>query len=82
MITAPAWQWMGEMDTDGPRTQRTLTDREISKFLSLVLRHDPGRIDISPDPQGWVEIALLIRQARRHGRSFDLADPAARGARQ
>ncbi|POF63513.1 RNA 2'-phosphotransferase [Novacetimonas maltaceti] len=63
---------MDDMDTHGPRTQRPLTDREIGRFLSLVLRHDPGRIDIRLDPQGWVDTTTLIRQARRHGRTFDL----------
>ncbi|WP_075595936.1 RNA 2'-phosphotransferase [Novacetimonas hansenii] len=60
------------MKTDAPRTRRPLTDREISKFLSLVLRHAPERIAISLDPQGWVETTILIRQARRHGQTFDL----------
>ncbi|CUW46435.1 RNA 2'-phosphotransferase [Novacetimonas hansenii] len=60
------------MKTDAPRTRRPLTDREISKFLSLVLRHAPERIAISLDPQEWVETTILIRQARRHGQTLDL----------
>lgn len=37
-----------------------------SKFLSLVLRHDPGRIGIELDAQGWVAIDTLLRQCAAH----------------
>jgi putative RNA 2'-phosphotransferase len=43
----------------------------ISKFLSLVLRHDPGKIGLTLDGQGWAEVDELIACAGRHGRRLD-----------
>lgn len=40
----------------------------VSKFLSLVLRHEPGLIGLSLSPQGWVPIAELLLQAAAHGK--------------
>jgi putative RNA 2'-phosphotransferase len=34
--------------------------KEQSKFLSLVLRHDPGKIGITLDPQGWVPVQEFL----------------------
>jgi putative RNA 2'-phosphotransferase len=48
-------------------------DRELisaSKFLSLVLRHQPETIGISLDDQGWVEIDELLANANRSGRKL------------
>lgn len=39
----------------------------ISKFLSLVLRHDPGRIGITLDDAGWTDVAALIAACTAHG---------------
>ncbi|MCU0829615.1 MAG: RNA 2'-phosphotransferase [Tabrizicola sp.] len=36
------------------------TDKDISRFLSLVLRHEPGKIGIVLDNQGWVAIDTLL----------------------
>lgn len=41
---------------------------QISKFLSLVLRHDPQRIGIELDAAGWTDIAILQAQAAQAGR--------------
>ena len=35
-------------------------DRERSKFLSLVLRHEPQKIGLTLDPQGWVAVETLL----------------------
>jgi putative RNA 2'-phosphotransferase len=50
-------------------TRQTVTHDAIrvSKFLSLVLRHEPERIGLVLDPQGWADIAELIVKARAHG---------------
>lgn len=45
----------------------------LSKFLSLILRHQPDEIGVALDPGGWVEIEELIRQAKRHGVDLDRA---------
>ena len=34
---------------------------KISKYLSRHLRHDPGRIGIELDEQGWVEVDTLLK---------------------
>ena len=38
-----------------------------SKFLSLVLRHDPARIGITLDDAGWTEVATLLAASAAHG---------------
>jgi len=37
-----------------------------SKFLALVLRHDPGRIGLRLDDAGWADIEELIARAAGH----------------
>lgn len=49
-------------------------DRRTSKLLSLVLRHDPGRIGISLDPAGWVPIEQLLDGLCAHGRRLTRPD--------
>jgi putative RNA 2'-phosphotransferase len=46
-----------------------ITEKEntrISKFLSLVLRHQPDAIHIQLDEQGWTDVDVLIRQLNHH----------------
>ncbi len=38
-----------------------------SQFLSLVLRHQPEKISLSLDKQGWADVAELIRLANQAG---------------
>jgi len=38
-----------------------------SKFLSLVLRHDPARIGITLDDAGWTDVAALLAATAAHG---------------
>lgn len=33
---------------------------QYSKFLSLVLRHDPGKVEIELDEAGWVDVDILL----------------------
>ncbi|MGI4885475.1 MAG: RNA 2'-phosphotransferase [Janthinobacterium lividum] len=39
----------------------------ISKFLSLVLRHEPAQIGIVLNEQGWTDVAALLTQLGAHG---------------
>jgi putative RNA 2'-phosphotransferase len=39
---------------------------KVSKYLARHLRHDPGRLGITLDRQGWVEIEELLRACARH----------------
>lgn len=43
----------------------------ISKFLSLVLRHQPETIGIQLDRNGWTDIKELIEKANDNGIKFD-----------
>jgi putative RNA 2'-phosphotransferase len=55
---------------DGERTNICMTEKETiktSKFLSLILRHEPARVGLVPDPAGWVDVAELLRVVNQHG---------------
>ncbi|MFI1200979.1 RNA 2'-phosphotransferase [Streptomyces sp. BHT-5-2] len=49
----------------------------ISKYLAKHLRHEPERIGIVLDAQGWVPVTELIDAAARHGFPFSRAELAA-----
>lgn len=38
----------------------TFDDIRASKFMSLVLRHAPAEIGITPDSSGWVDVDVLV----------------------
>lgn len=40
--------------------------RQRSKFLSLVLRHQPASIGIQLDREGWTDVTLLLHQMSKH----------------
>lgn len=48
-----------------------MRDIDISRFLSLVLRHKPETIGIELDPQGWVDVGILIQKINEHGMQLD-----------
>ncbi len=41
-----------------------------SKFLSLVLRHNPSAAGITLDDSGWVEVDVLVKAVQRTHRNF------------
>lgn len=41
-----------------------------SKFLSLVLRHEPEKVGLTLDPQGWVGVDELLRAFAARGRGL------------
>lgn len=45
-----------------------------SKFLSLVLRHEPQKIGLQLDARGWADIADLLQRMAEHGHALDRAD--------
>src|SRR5579859_6897056 len=53
-----------------------MSDIGLSKFLSLVLRHEPQRIGIALDEHGWTDVAELLGAAARHGVSMSRDDLA------
>jgi putative RNA 2'-phosphotransferase len=52
-----------------------VTEKDIirtSKFLSLVLRHEPERVGLKLDHAGWVNVDELLATLNRHGVSLTL----------
>lgn len=45
--------------------------KEISKFLSLVLRHNPDKIKLKLDAQGWADVSELIEKSNKHKFRFN-----------
>ncbi|MCB9230708.1 MAG: RNA 2'-phosphotransferase [Bacteroidia bacterium] len=41
--------------------------KRISKFLSLVLRHDPAKIGLELDPSGWTSVDTLLKKMSASG---------------
>ena len=44
---------------------------QTSKFLSYVLRHNPGALGLDLAPGGWADVDTLLDRARADGRSID-----------
>jgi putative RNA 2'-phosphotransferase len=44
-----------------------------SKFLSLILRHEPSKIGLTLDAQGWANIDELISLSQRSGKRINRA---------
>jgi putative RNA 2'-phosphotransferase len=44
----------------------------VSKFLSLVLRHQPGKVGITLDGEGWVSVSRLLEALNAHGLRLSL----------
>ncbi len=42
-----------------------MNDVRISKFMSLVLRHDPGAAGLKLDANGWTDLAALCAEAEK-----------------
>ncbi|MCQ4164513.1 RNA 2'-phosphotransferase [Tahibacter harae] len=47
---------------------------KLSKFLSLILRHQPETIGLTLDAQGWADIAELLHKAAAAGRPIERED--------
>lgn len=52
--------------------QKMKSDKEISKFMSLVLRHNPDKIDIILDENGWTDTAVFISKMNTKGFGLDM----------
>jgi len=52
-----------------------MTEQETtkaSKFLSLILRHEPERVGLKLDEAGWTEVEELLQVVNRHGNALTL----------
>src|ERR1700749_1896947 len=61
----------------GPRSKENGVSADpvqLSKFLSFVLRHEPGAIGLLLDEQGWAGIDDLVAKADASGTRFSRAD--------
>ncbi len=45
--------------------------KELSKFLSYVLRHAPDSIGLQLDAEGWTDVVALIEKAQAAGKPID-----------
>lgn len=45
--------------------------KSISKLMSLVLRHDPAKADLTLKPGGWVKVDELLNGLSKLGRTID-----------
>lgn len=48
--------------------------KRLSKFLSLVLRHEPGKIGIALDAAGWTPVEELLSALTQHGKTVSRAE--------
>ena len=48
----------------------------VSRFLSLVLRHDPSAAGVELDAEGWTEVDALIAGVNAAGRHLTAEDLA------
>jgi len=48
--------------------------KRISKFLSLILRHQPSMIDLTLDNNGWAGVEELLSKAAAHNTIFSKED--------
>lgn len=46
---------------------RTMDKVKVSRFLSLVLRHQPEKIGLKLDKQGWADVQELLARMGSHG---------------
>lgn len=47
-------------------------EKQVSRFVSLILRHKPEKIGLQLDEHGWANVDELIEGIRRAGRNIDL----------
>ncbi|TPN88929.1 RNA 2'-phosphotransferase [Aquimarina algicola] len=46
--------------------------KHISKFLSLILRHDPDKIGLQLDQNGWADVSELLAKAQQQIPKLDI----------
>ena len=51
---------------------QSANDVKLGRFLSLVLRHEPGAAGITLDENGWADVEELLAGVRRTGRQIDM----------
>ena len=41
-----------------------MKSKDLSKFLSLLLRHQPERLNLNMDKNGWVQVDELLQNLK------------------
>lgn len=49
-----------------------LNNKHINKFLSLILRHNPDRIGLELDENGWADVNELLHKAQKYQPKLDI----------
>ncbi len=52
--------------------EQSNSDVKLGRFLSLVLRHNPGAAGITLDEHGWADVNELLAGVNRAGRKIDM----------
>lgn len=52
--------------------EQSSADVKLGRFLSLVLRHNPGAAGITLDEHGWADVEQLLDGVNRTGRHIDM----------
>jgi putative RNA 2'-phosphotransferase len=53
------------------QNKKAIVMKRTSKFLSLVLRHEPEKIGLTLDAAGWVDVSELIAKCNAAGQALD-----------
>jgi putative RNA 2'-phosphotransferase len=59
---------------DESRTMNEKDKIRQGKFLSLILRHEPSKIGLNLDAEGWADVAVLLQQLAKHRHALSLAE--------
>ena len=62
--------WSGKIEVRN-REENSMREKNISKYISLILRHKPEVIGITLDAHGWAEVNELIEGIRK-STDFDM----------
>ncbi|AXT59570.1 RNA 2'-phosphotransferase [Aquimarina sp. AD10] len=46
--------------------------KNTSKFLSLILRHNPAKIGLQLDDNGWADVTELLSKSKNHSPNLDI----------
>jgi putative RNA 2'-phosphotransferase len=60
---------------DASKAKAMMTPQQLvraSKFLSLVLRHEPGKVGLGLDAAGWADVQGLLDALKEHGLALTL----------
>jgi putative RNA 2'-phosphotransferase len=53
---------------------KQISTTKQSKFLSLILRHEPDKIGLILDEAGWASVTELLAQLAAHGRGMSMEE--------